>query len=51
MTDAGEMDWKRFVASLIASLRWPLAFVAVAIIFRAPLQSLIGALAATISGT
>ncbi|MFS0738808.1 hypothetical protein ABC347_17310 [Sphingomonas sp. 1P06PA] len=49
-TPQQQMDWKRFVASLVESLRWPVAIIAIFIILRAPLSGLIGAATAGISG-
>lgn len=48
-TPPQQMDWKRFVASLVESLRWPVAIIAIFIILRAPLSGLIHAATAGIA--
>lgn len=49
MEDTGQMDWKRFTIRLIEALRWPAAFIAVAVIFREPLGAFLMSIAATSS--
>ena len=42
------MDWKSFTVRIIEVLRWPAAFIAVAVIFRAPLTALVVAITSTL---
>jgi len=44
LEDIGQMDWKRFTIRLIEALRWPAAFIAVAVIFREPVTAFITAI-------
>ena len=48
LDDVGQMDWKRFTIRLIEALRWPAAFIAVAIIFREPVTAFMTAIATRI---
>jgi hypothetical protein len=48
--DTGPMDWKRFTIRLIEALRWPAAFIAVAVIFREPLTQFVAAISNGVSG-
>lgn len=48
LDDVGQMDWKRFTIRLIEALRWPAAFIAVAVIFREPVTAFMTAVAAHI---
>lgn len=45
LDNVGQMDRKRFTIRLIEALRWPAAFIAVALIFREPVTTFITALA------
>ena len=38
------MDWKEFVASIVGSLAWPAAIVALVVVLRRPLRALLGSL-------
>lgn len=49
MNGAGSMDWKRFTIRLIEALRWPAAFIAVAVIFREPLTQFVSAISQGVS--
>lgn len=49
MDDLRAMDWKRFTIRLIEALRWPAAFIAVAVIFREPLTQLLSAVSKGVS--
>lgn len=43
------MDWKQFVASLVASLRWPVAFIIIIMLLREPFTAMLNALTRTIA--
>jgi hypothetical protein len=42
------MSWKQWSASLVASLRWPVTMLVLALIFREPLGRLLSAITAAI---
>lgn len=43
-----DFGWKKFAVSVVDLLRWPVAFLVVALLLREPISRLIDALAAAI---
>lgn len=41
MEERQGMNWKQFTIGMVQALRWPAAFIAIAIIFREPASRLL----------